>query len=181
MTAPTQLRPRRRRPLHAAAFALGLIGLFAAAPVAAQTTTASASPEEQGNKSDQAAPATPGSDMAAAQPRKSAEDPFARLRVVIPRDKLPPLRSVRVRVPEEAKARSHEGNITTSVSSSPRGAAVTYGGKLLGVTPFSMAAKKGSPPLDVVIRAKGYMTLRTRLRRKQSRSYFFKLTPAKIR
>jgi hypothetical protein len=116
-----------------------------------------------------------------AEPITDVDDPFTRLKVVIPRDKLPPLRSVRQRDDREAKDRSRSGNIIVRVRTSPKGARVLYGGKLLETTPFSLKARRGSTPLDVVIRAKGYMTLRTRLRRKTSRDYFFRLTPAKIR
>lgn len=107
-------------------------------------------------------------------------DPFARLRVVIPKDKLPPLASVRVRDKREADDRSRKGQITITVGSAPKGASVFYGGKLLGTTPLTLAAQRGSTPLDVVIRRPGYMTLRTRLMRKVSQGYFFKLTPAKL-
>lgn len=110
-----------------------------------------------------------------------AEDPFSQLKVVVPKDKLPPITSVRVRDQKEQADRARDENITTAVRSSPRGAAVFYGGKLLGNTPLSMSAKRGSTPLDVVIKARGYMTLHTRLSRKVNRSYFYKLTPAKIR
>jgi len=93
----------------------------------------------------------------------------------------PPLRSVRVPHKQEKNDRSRQGSITVSVGTSPGGASVTYGGKLLGATPFSFSAKQGSTPLDVVIRKKGYMTLRTRIRRKVSRTYYFRLHPAKFR
>jgi hypothetical protein len=107
-------------------------------------------------------------------------DPFARLRVVTPREKLPPLASVRVRDKREADDRSRKGQITITVGSAPKGASVYYGGKLLGATPLTLTAQRGSTPLDVVIRRPGYMTLRTRLMRKVSHGYFFKLTPAKL-
>lgn len=123
------------------------------------------------------APASQPTAPAASQPA----GPFARLRVVVPKNKLPPLVSVRVRDRREAEDRSRKGNIRVSINTSPRGAVVLYGGKSLGTTPLTLSAHKGSTPLDVVIRARGYMTLRTRIRRKKSRSYFFKLTPAKIR
>jgi hypothetical protein len=108
-------------------------------------------------------------------------DPFSRLRVVTPRDKLPPLRSVRVRDKREQEDRSRKGTITVIIRSIPKGASVTYGGKLLGRTPVTLKAPRGSTPLDVVVKARGFMTLRTRIRRKVTRSYTFKLTPAKLR
>jgi hypothetical protein len=108
-------------------------------------------------------------------------DPFARLRVVTPRDKLPPVRSIRVRDKREQQDRSREGKVRISIGTRPKGARVYYGGKLLGKTPLTLTAHKGSTPFDVVIRAGGFMTLRTRIRRKENRGYFFKMHPAKIR
>lgn len=108
-------------------------------------------------------------------------DPFSRLKVVTPREKLGPLASVRVRDKREAQDRSRQGAISISLSTSPKGAAVYYGNKLLGTTPLALSAQRGSTPMDVVIRHGGYMTLRTRLMRKVSRSYSFKLSPAKLR
>jgi hypothetical protein len=108
-------------------------------------------------------------------------DPFLQLRVVVPRAKLPPMRSVRVRDKREETDRSREGKVTITIGSRPRGARVYYGGKLLGTTPFGLTARKGSTPYDVVLKKGGYMTLHTRIRRKVSRSYFFRMSPAKIR
>jgi hypothetical protein len=108
-------------------------------------------------------------------------DPFARLKPVVSRDKLAPLSSVRVRDKREAADRSRKGTISVSVSTSPKGASVYYGTKLLGTTPLSLSAQRGSTPFDVVIRRGGYMTLHTRLMRKVSRGYSFKLTPSKLR
>lgn len=112
---------------------------------------------------------------------KQPGKPFKGLKVVIPKDKLGPLRSVRVRTKREAEDRSRSGTVKVSVSSKPKGASVFYGGKLLGTTPFAITATRGSTPLDVVVRRPGYMVLRTRVRRKVSRQYIFRLTPAKIR
>ena len=120
----------------------------------------------------------PGAPVPGSQPSKN---PFRRLKVVVPKDKLGPIKSVRVRTKQEAKDRSRTGTVKVSVSSKPKGAAVYYGGKLLGTTPFSISATRGSTPLDVVVRKPGYMVLRTRVRRKVSRQYIFRLTPAKIR
>ena len=108
-------------------------------------------------------------------------DPFARLRVVTPRGKLPALRSVRVRDKREEEDRSRKGTITVVIRSIPKGAGVSYGGKHLGRTPVTLKAPRGSTPLDVVLKHRGFMTLRTRIRRKVNRSYTFKLTPAKLR
>ena len=56
-----------------------------------------------------------------------------------------------------------------------------HGRHKLGVTPIRLTAKLGSTPLDLVIRRRGYMTLRTRIMRTASRSYWFRLHPAKLR
>lgn len=121
---------------------------------------------------------------AASQPAATAAgrpDPFLQLKVIVPKSKLPPVRSIRVRDKREEADRSREGKITVHLSSRPRGARVYYGGKLLGNTPLGLTAKKGSTPFDVVLKKGGYMTLHTRIRRKVSRSFHFKLSPAKIR
>jgi hypothetical protein len=111
----------------------------------------------------------------------SRGDPFSGLVVVTPVGKLPPLASVRVRDKREVQDRSREGNVTISIGTQPKGAAVTYGSKSLGTTPITLSAQRGSTPYDVVIHAKGFMTLHVRIVRKTARSYFFKLTPAKLR
>ncbi len=118
---------------------------------------------------------------AATRAVKKGADPFKRLKVVIPRDKLDVLRSVRARTKQEAEDRSRTGEIRVSISSKPQGAAVYYGGRLLGTTPMALKAVRGSTPLDVVIKKRGYMNLRTRIRRKVNRDYKYRLTPAKIR
>jgi hypothetical protein len=112
---------------------------------------------------------------------QASDDAISRLPVVTPRGKLPPLSTVRVRDKREAQDRSRTGTITVTISTSPKGAAVYYGGKLLGTTPLALTAQRGSTPYDVVIRRGGYMTLRTRIMRKTTRGYSFKLTPAKLR
>ena len=127
-----------------------------------------------------APPATVPATAPASQPAP-ARDPFGRLKLVTPIGRLPPLSSVRIRDKREQQDRSREGEIIVSIGSSPTGLAVYYGGRLLGKTPLALKATRGSTPFDVVLRARGYMTLRTRIFRKTSRSYFFKLTPAKIR
>jgi hypothetical protein len=139
-------------------------------------TTVAPAPPDKAPAPTTAAP-VPTTAAPASQP---AADPFERMPFLIPKDKLPPLKSVRLRTAREAADRSREEKITVSVSSSPTGAAVYYGGKLLGNTPFTIGATRGSTPYDVVIRRKGYMTLHTRIRRRESRSYYFKLNPAKF-
>lgn len=135
---------------------------------------------QSGDHVDKKAKVAPTTDMKTA-PTAAGRDPFANLKVVIPKDKLPPLTSVRVEDKQEREDRGKAGKVVTAVNSSPRGAAVYYGGRHMGNTPLSMSADSATTPLDVVIKAKGYMTLHTRLRRTVSRSYFFKLTPAKFR
>ena len=138
-------------------------------------------------KQKKAVPASaPASAPASDAPSSQASDParsptISRLPVVTPRAKLGPLSSVRVRDKREAEDRSRTGTITVTIGTSPKGATVYYGGKLLGTTPLSLTAQRGSTPYDVVIRRAGYMTLRSRIMRKTTRGYFFKLTPAKLR
>jgi hypothetical protein len=112
---------------------------------------------------------------------QTTTDPFAHLRMLIPPDQLPPLRSIRLRDKLEQQERSHKGTIRVRVGSRPKGVAVYYGGKLLGTTPLTLTAHRGSRPMDVVLKKSGYMVLHTRIRRREDRSYFFKMTPAKIR
>jgi hypothetical protein len=114
-------------------------------------------------------------------PSQPGMDPFSRLKIVTPKEKLPPLSSVRVRDEKEQQDRSRKGEISVKIGTTPKGAAVTYGGRSLGTTPISLSAHRGSTPFDVVITASGYMTLHTRIMRRTSHSYFFKLTPAKFR
>jgi hypothetical protein len=131
-------------------------------------------------KTPASAPSTQSVDPPAATSRP-ATDAFLRLKVITPKSKLPPLSSVRVRDKREAEDRSRKGTITVTINTTPKGAAVYYGGKLLGTTPLGLSAQRGSTPFDVVIRRGGYMTLHTRIMRKTTRGYFFKLTPAKLR
>jgi hypothetical protein len=154
-------------------FFVGALLLTAACPSAAQTPTAKGpAPASQPVALPTSEPGT------ASQP---AADPFARLTVLVPPAQLPPIRSVRLRDKREEEDRSRKATIRVSINSKPKGVAVYYGGKLLGTTPLTLTAHKGSTPMDVVLRSKGYMTLRTRVRRKENRGYFFKLTPAKFR
>ena len=154
--------PRRRRhtPLSVAAFALALALLGATA--AAQSGRDGAAP--------------PASAPASAPASRPAGDPFARLRVRVPVAQLPPLRSVRVRNPSEAR----RGTINVHVKTTPSGASVTHGGRRLGETPLTIAAERNSTPMDIVIRRRGYMILRTRIMRRVSRTYAFTLSPAKV-
>lgn len=95
-------------------------------------------------------------------------------------DKLTPIDSVRVRDEREAQERSRQGTIRIIINTTPKYAQVFYGGKLLGETPLTLEAQRGSTPLDIVIRHKQFMTLRTRIQRKVTRTYAFTLTPAKL-
>ena len=124
---------------------------------------------------------TPPEEVApSSQPAKAAgADPFSKLKPVVSRSRLPPLASVRER--DKLEAASRRGTITITIGTAPKGAAVYYGGKLLGATPLTLTAPRGSTPFDVVIRHGGYMTLHTRIMRKVTRGYFFKLSPAKLR
>jgi len=124
----------------------------------------------------------PGSKPPATPPSASPkEDPFARLKVVVPKDKLAAIRSVRATAGKKTKGTGAKKNISVTVGSSPSGAVVYYGGKNLGVTPVGLSAPEGSTPINIVLRARGRMTLRTRVNRDKSRSYYYKLHPAKIR
>jgi len=96
---------------------------------------------------------------ASAPASQPAGDPIAKLRVVTPREKLPPLSSVRAREKAELEPRTRKGNISVTISTIPKGAAVYYGKKLLGTTPIALSAQRHITTLDVVIRHKGYMTL----------------------
>jgi hypothetical protein len=158
---------------------LGLLGAFVLiVPLVPADALAQKGPASR----PAASPEAPASEPATktAPPPTHKGDPFASLVVVTPRNKLGPLRSVRVRDKREAKDRSREGEVTISIGSQPRGALVTYGQKSLGTTPVTLTAQRGSTPYDIVIRARGYMTLHARIERKTTRSYVFKLTPAKL-
>jgi hypothetical protein len=108
-------------------------------------------------------------------------DPFRHLRLKTPIDQLPPLRSVRVRRPEERLDPTRRKRIVVKISTSPAGARVYHGRRRLGVTPLALRVPEDSTPLDIVLRAKGFMTLRTRIQRDVKRNYVFKLTPSKFR
>jgi len=113
----------------------------------------------------------------ASSPATRPADPFAKLVVKIPKDRLPPLRSVRIRDQRESPA----GNIRLRIGSAPSGATVRHGGRVLGKTPLVLRAPYFSTPMDLVLSRGGYMVLRTRVHRDKSRGYFFKLNPAKFR
>ena len=117
-----------------------------------------------------------GTSPATAAPENSV-DPFQALRVVIPRDKLPPLTSVRLRGRRE-NLRKKEIRIV--VRSIPDGARVTHGKKTLGQTPLTLTAPRNSTPLDIVIRRAGYMKVRTRIHRDKGRKYTFRLHPGRL-
>jgi len=101
--------------------------------------------------------------------------------VVIPRDQLGPLRSVRLRNHDSDKdptKRRRRNRVL--VLTKPSGAKVYYRGKLLGVTPLTIDANGRTTPMDIVIRARGFMVLRTRIQRNERRTYAFQLTPSKF-
>jgi hypothetical protein len=152
---------RRRHPL--------LFAVSATLALAAFGATAAAQPVAAGT-------APPASGPASAPTSPAVGDPFARLRVRIPVARLSPLRSVRVRNPSEAR----RGAISVHVKTSPSGASVTHGGRRLGETPLTITAERNSTPMDIVIRKRGYMILRTRIMRRVSRTYAFTLSPAKV-
>lgn len=92
---------------------------------------------------------------------------------------LPPLKSIRQRNSQEQQ--NKQKTISVQVNTSPGGATVKHGRKLLGTTPLTLTAFENSTPLDITIRHPGYMLLRTRIHRQVSRTYMFKLTPSKLR
>jgi len=120
------------------------------------------------------------SSQPAAKPQPP-RDPFSKLKVVISKDRLPVLRSIRPRNRKERQDRSRRGKISVTISTSPGGAAVYWGKARLGTTPLRITARRNSTPMDLVIRARGRMTLRTRVQRRVTRRYYFKLVPAKFR
>jgi hypothetical protein len=107
-------------------------------------------------------------------------NPFWRLKPTVERDKLPPLSTVRVRRAATQDGKSRSKRIRVVIKSSPS-ASVSWGGKSLGSTPLVLSAPRNSTPLDIVLRRKGFMPIRTRVQRLISRTYFFKLHPAKFR
>jgi hypothetical protein len=168
-----------------------LVGATACGTSWAQSTTPATAPDATGQQPAPASQPTAtvsaspvGHVLAASsQPTSRPATPAADAPQTIAGSALkgPPLRSVRLRDTREAADRSRVGEINVKVNTTPTGAKIYYGRKLLGKTPFVLKAKRGSTPLDVVVKYRGYMTLRTRLRRKVHRTYNFKLSPAKIR
>jgi hypothetical protein len=140
----------------------------------------STEPQAPPNAHHRLAQATPDAPPNSTPVARDTVDPFSLLKVLVPREKLGPITSVRIRDRQEEEDRSREGEIAVKVESMPKGAVVLYAGKVIGKTPFVIQAKRGSTPLDVVIKYAGFMTLRTRIRRDISRKYFYKLTPAKL-
>ncbi len=73
-----------------------------------------------------------------------------------------------VRVPESLRIEEHEADprsetVTIKVQvDSPRGAHVYWGPKDLGLTPLEIARPRSSGPLDLILRAPGYLTVHTR-------------------
>lgn len=110
----------------------------------------------------------------------SRSNPFEFLKQIIPIKNLPPIQAVRQvdRLPNEDSIANKE--VIVEVITSPRKANVKWGRKNLGETPIKIKTKGPSTPVDIVIRRRGYSPLRTRIFRRVSRKYFFKLTPAKF-
>jgi hypothetical protein len=134
------------------------------------------------SKTPATAPASQPASLPSSMPTSQRTvNPFAQLKVIAPKEKLTPIQSIRVRDKQEEKDRSRKDTVTITIGSSPKGAVVLYGGRVLGKTPLALRATRGSTPYDVTIRKRGYMTLRTRIRRKKNRGYYYKLSPAKIR
>ncbi|MCK5799634.1 MAG: PEGA domain-containing protein [Deltaproteobacteria bacterium] len=113
--------------------------------------------------------------------RGSGPRTFSDLRLMTPVDKLSPVTSVRLHDRLGTRDRAKRKTIRVLITTSPNRAAVTWGGRALGKTPVTVKAPEGSTPMDLVIRRRGFMTLRTRVQRRVSRKYFFKLHPAKFR
>ena len=61
------------------------------------------------------------------------------------------------------------------VRSSPK-AALSWGGKFLGVTPVAIERPYDSGPMDLVLRAKGFLTVRTRAYTFRSDSVYVQMT-----
>ncbi len=127
------------------------------------------------------ATATKAPQAATADGSGSSITSFAQLKIVVPRDKLPPLAAVRTHDRRKRREGAKRKTIKVVITSSPSGASVTWGRRKLSTTPVALVASEASTPMDLVLRRKGYMVLRTRVQRRVSRNYFFKLHPAKFR
>lgn len=88
---------------------------------------------------------------------------------------------MRVRQTVAQVAPTQRKPIVVTLLSTPSGARIYHGRRLLGVTPLTLRVGPNSTPMDLIIRQKGYMTLRTRIERRERRTYAFKLTPSKFR
>lgn len=120
-----------------------------------------------------------GSAIEPASPAK--RDPFARLRQVLAMDRLGPQYTVRPRNGEEGEDPKKRKQVRVVVRTSPSGARVYHRGRSMGSTPLTVPGGPKATPMDLVIKAGGTMVLRTRIQRRKSRTYVFKLTPAKLR
>lgn len=107
-----------------------------------------------------------------------AADPFAALRPVVGAGPLPPLSSLRPRATSEGDAATER--VVVRVTTVPAGALVQHHGRTLGTTPLTFDLARPGTPLDLVLTRGGYMALRTRVERRESRSYVFELTPDKL-
>lgn len=134
-------------------------------------------------------PAAPAAALSPAAPERDAQpptppppatgaDPFAALQPVVGPGPLPPLPSVRAREAPEGAA-LHE-RVVVRVTTVPAGAQVQHHGRALGTTPLTFDLAHPGTPLDLVLTRAGYMLLRTRIERRESRSYVFELTPGKL-
>ena len=108
-------------------------------------------------------------------------DPFAQLRQVLAMDRLGPQHAIRPRNGDKAEDPKKGKQVRVVVRTSPSGARVYQRGRLLGTAPLTVPGGPRATPMDLVIKAGGYMVLRTRIQRRKSRTYVFKLTPAKLR
>jgi hypothetical protein len=197
----TRLRANRAQGAAKIGLCLPLLALFLVAtpgraekrskkapkqPPAATTAKAAAGTSRAINSPRRPAPATLAAAKKSPQPTlrggsSKGGNPFARLKVVVPREKLPPLAFVRTHDRRKPRERAKRKKIRVVITSSPGGASVTWGRRKLGNTPVVVTAPESSTPMDLVLRRKGYMVLRTRVQRRISRKYFFKLHPAKFR
>lgn len=96
-------------------------------------------------------------------------------------DRLGPQYAVRPRNGDKAEDPKKGKQVRVVVRTSPSGARVYQRGRLLGTAPLTVPGGPSATPMDLVVKAGGYMVLRTRIQRRKSRTYVFKLTPAKLR
>ena len=78
--------------------------------------------------------------------------------------------------PAEAPAVEPPANVRISIRSSPR-ASVVWGRKTLGTTPLSVERPRESGPMDLVLYAKGFLTVHTRAYTFRNDSLSVDMTP----